>query len=93
MSLAVSARQAVLRSYRRVLKAALFAFQNDAPRIVDSFAAARKVYLQFAHLTDDAEIRKMAAVRAHRVQVFNVDTELRAPVRAHTALFAIAVRS
>ena len=61
--MSLTARQQVLRSYRRVLKAALVTFQNDAPRVADSFAAARRVYLQFSNLTDDAEIRRRAAVR------------------------------
>jgi hypothetical protein len=62
LRMSLTARQQVLRSYRRVLKAALVTFQNDAPRVADSFAAARRLYLQFSNLTDDAEIRRMAAV-------------------------------
>jgi hypothetical protein len=58
-----TARVAVLGSYRRVLKAALFTFRGDTPRIADAFAAARRVYQQFGHLVDESEIRRMAAVR------------------------------
>lgn len=58
-----TARVAVLGSYRRVLKAALFTFRGDTPRIADAFAAARRIYQQFGHLDDESEIRRMAAVR------------------------------
>jgi hypothetical protein len=58
--LSLPAKTVVLRSYRHLLKAAAFTFAGDAPRLANAIKTSRGYFIQFQHLTEDADIRKMA---------------------------------
>ena len=49
----------VLQSYRQLLRAILFTFKSDTPRIVGMFSTARSYYESNAHVSDASQIQKM----------------------------------